>query len=91
MEMTIQQTAELRKLRLWHWIEMNKAVCQYEEADYAADVHMHKSPAFSDRCRAEARQARAMRALHLGAVQVLNDFFPMGETAEKDYKSGMRP
>lgn len=91
MEMTIQQAAQLRKLRLWHWLEMLKAVKEYEESDYAADRHMQGNPGFSEKLRADARSARAKRAIHLGAVQVLNDFFPMGETAEKDHEAGMRP
>ena len=59
----------LRDLRLYHW----QAVLRLRV--YAADVDMRKSDSEHYNKRAN---------FHLSQVQLLNDFFPIGDTAERD-------
>lgn len=59
----------LRALRLWHW----QAVLRLRV--YAADADMRKSDSEHYNKRAN---------FHLMQVQLLNDFFPIGDTAEHD-------
>jgi hypothetical protein len=59
----------LRALRLHHW----QAVLRLRE--YAADADMRKSDSEHYNKRAN---------FHLTQVQLLNDFFPIGDTAEHD-------
>ena len=63
----------LRALRLWHWRHAIAATARRED--------WRTTPA----TKAQARQAWAF---HMGAVQALNDLFPMGDTAEKDDQPG---
>ncbi len=62
-------TRELRQLRLWHWKQARTA-----------------SKALQDRrsSRHTEKDHRAAYALHMGAVQALNDCFNPGDTAEQD-------
>ena len=59
----------LRALRLHHW----QAVLNLRS--YAADADMRKSDSKHYNKRAD---------FHLTQVQLLNDFFPIGDTAERD-------
>lgn len=59
----------LRALRLYHW----QAVLRLRS--YAADADMRKSDSEHYNKRAN---------FHLTQVQLLNDFFPIGDTAERD-------
>lgn len=61
--------AGLRALRLYHW----QAVLNLRS--YAADADMRKSDSKHYNKRAD---------FHLTQVQLLNDFFPIGDTAERD-------
>ena len=63
------QLEGLRALRLYHW----QAVLRLRS--YAADADMRKSDSEHYNKRAN---------FHLKQVQLLNDFFPIGDTAEHD-------
>lgn len=65
----------MRALRLWHWQHALAATARRED--------WRTTPA----TQAKARQAWAF---HMGAVQALNDLFPMGDTAEKDAAEGVK-
>ena len=72
---------ELRALRLWHWREVLKASKLRDDIEFAlAECHDPNRSYF------EERLTRAQRrwAMHMGAVQTLNSFFDLGDTAEKD-------
>lgn len=67
--MTAERLEGLRALRLYHW-----QVALRLRA-YAADADMRKSDSEHYNKRAN---------FHLTQVQLLNDFFPIGDTAEHD-------
>lgn len=70
--MTLEQAPdlqELRRLRLYHW----KQVCKLADS------------LCSNRGTEAGRENwRAQHKMHMGAVQALNDLFPIGDTAERD-------
>lgn len=76
---------ELRRLRLWHWDAM-------ADASRDASVVPGNWPRLEGMTDAQYRifelarveECRERFSLHLGAVQALNDLFPVGETAEND-------
>lgn len=75
----------LREVRLWHW----RKVLSYREVaqrhDTYADQWEREHPGKVCRFnRTKARNAHREANRHLGAVQALNDCFPMGDTAEQD-------
>lgn len=75
----------LRSLRLWHWRKVLsfRAVAVRHEA--AADEWERLYPGKVNRHnRTMARNAHKNANRHLGAVQALNDCFPVGDTAEQD-------
>lgn len=59
----------LRNLRLWHWYQVRFATKRMND---------NRGTRFTKR---DAQQAWNF---HMGAVQMLNDFFPLGDTAEED-------
>lgn len=61
----------LRELRLWHWRRV---------VNYRAKVDDPKTNRF------KRREYSQLHALHMGAVQALNELFPIGDTAERDNK-----
>lgn len=73
----------LRELRLWHWrkvvLHRERAIAAAEDTDRLEALHAPKK--FS-RVRENAQHGVAN--WHLAAVQVLNDHFPVGDTAERD-------
>lgn len=75
----------LRELRLWHWRKVlaYRAAALTEEAAAATWEAEHVGYACRYR-RNRARNAHKRANWHLGAVQVLNDHFPLGDTAEQD-------
>jgi len=62
------QVETLREMRLWHW----------KQARGASHVMDSRANRF------ERENARDNWNLHMRFVQLLNDFFPMGDTAERD-------
>lgn len=75
----------LRKLRLWHWSQV---------LDYRAHEQRLQSggryPTQGKTLKAERDAFDRLAGKHIRAVQILNDFFPPGDTAERDAASGMR-
>lgn len=71
-EMTLKRMPDLdalRRLRVHHW----RQVCRLADS------------LCSTRGSEEGRRLwREAHALHMGAVQALNDLFPVGDTAERD-------
>lgn len=67
----LAQMERLRPIRLHHWREYLHE-CRREKAYTSFKAPKH----------AEAAHARA--TFHMHAVQTLNDFFPIGDTAERD-------
>lgn len=66
--MTANPSPELRALRLWHWQQLVQ--CRERAKTCAATTECAKQNTLADK--------------HLGFVQVLNDFFMAGDTAEAD-------
>lgn len=69
--------AKLRALRLWHW---QGVLYNRKLANYYANIR--------NAAATESRQKKAN--FHLSQVQLLNDFFQMGDTAENDNEPGVR-
>lgn len=65
---SIEARVRLRQLRLWHWFERER----WASVERAAWFER------------ERRRAHELVTLHIRAVQSLNDFFPVGDTAEAD-------
>lgn len=76
----------LRGLRLWHWRKVlsYRAVAQRHEAAQRDWDAKHGPKHKSTYNATKARNAHRDANRHLGAVQALNDCFPMGDTAEED-------
>jgi hypothetical protein len=66
----------LRHMRLWHW----KALIEHRALER---VYQDKLGIGSAE---KGDMHRTQGNLHLGYVQVLNNFFPMGDNAEGDFK-----
>lgn len=64
----------LRSLRLWHWSQYLLWEAFEDRAWWPWD---------KQRCRREG-------TTHIKAVQLLNDFFPIGDTADNDYETVLR-
>lgn len=64
----------LRALRLWHWQQAMK----YREAQ--RDLEAFKNRSLRDCIKRYDQQVN----IHLTAVQTLNEFFEIGDTAESD-------
>lgn len=73
MNIPLDTLARLRVLRLWHW----QHVVRYQK-------HLN-NPRTN---RLKRREYHSLHTLHLGAVQALNEFFPIGDTAERDAANG---
>lgn len=68
----------LRELRLWHWR-------QFIKLGKWAHGHENASPQFNSPKRVQlAKTFREGSNFHIMQVQLLNDFFPIDDTAEKD-------
>ena len=65
----------LRELRLWHWLE---AMAQ----NVVCDVVFHAPDSLLT--KAFLVESQASKNFHLHAVQHLNEWFPVGDTAEQD-------
>lgn len=85
----------LRELRLWHW---NKVLSYRERArKFEKDVEDWEKVHVGFVCRhsrIQAKNAHREANRHLGAVQALNDCFPVGDTVEGDAsraKGGLLP
>lgn len=77
-EVTDLQISALRKLRLYHWkqyLKMVRWTQGMENVGYPYESEFTKKRAASFRNHA---------TFHMKQVQVLNDFFQIGDTAEKD-------
>ena len=75
----------LREVRLWHWKKVISARKTAEKFDRDAEEwekrYLGKRSTYSRRM---AVQNHSRANWHLKAVQVLNDLFPLGDTAERD-------
>lgn len=72
---------ELRALRLWHWKEVLKASKLRDDVEFAMrECNGPNRSYFEERLT----RAKARWTMHMGAVQTLNSFFDLGDTAEKD-------
>lgn len=76
--------ASLRALRLWHWRKVvlhRKNATRHEEDD----AKWNKAyPQHAPRRGARAKAEHGKANWHLGAVQTLNELFPIGDYAEHD-------
>lgn len=75
---TDEQLAQLRALRLWHW----QGVMYRRNAQrfYEDRAKSPNTPKAKENAEWQERQAN----FHMKQVQLLNDFFPVGDTAEID-------
>jgi hypothetical protein len=69
----------LRELRLWHWEQALH--CRAESQAFAK---LAKVSASAKACNSMAGNWHEKANLHVKFVQTLNDFFPVGDTAEND-------
>lgn len=75
----------LRKLRLWHWKQA--MACRSSANQYADMINEGFGDAGANAMRCDDLNGRANE--HLYHVQTLNDFFPIGDTAERDEAKGL--
>lgn len=75
---------EIRKLRLWHWLEVRKLSAMRDLAEKKAKA----TPSYLKRLYHQRRVKKFQSewAVHMGFVQQLNCFFSIGDTAENDEK-----
>lgn len=73
---------DLRALRLWHWRRVVSASKLRNNLEYSLRECMHPTTIDSILYRLDA--VRADHAVHMRAVQTLNSFFAIGDTAERD-------
>lgn len=80
--LTAEQLASVRKVRLWHWrrVVSNRELQVQNER---LGKGMQAGPARTA-CLSRARQQGKIADTHLRFVQLLNDVFPVGDTAERD-------
>lgn len=72
---------ELRELRLWHWRKAMEKRLQSKLALERSQVHTGRySEQMKDICYQRDDEAN----FHISAVQTLNQFFEIGDTAERD-------
>ncbi len=74
---------EVRKLRLWHWREAMAARKQAQNAQDRAEA-VKGDRTYSAQMQGMADLKNADANHHIRAVQTLNSFFPVGDTAEQD-------
>lgn len=80
-----EPTQDLRALRLWHWKKVVAARASAHRHEAYTEAFERDNPGKVDPYnRVIAHSHHRMANFHLGAVQVLNDFFPAGDTAEHD-------
>lgn len=72
----------LRQLRLWHWREARSY--RGEQQAYEAAQRIARSQSYKDRYDKLIDDAKSCADMHTGFVQTLNDFFEIGDSAEKD-------
>ena len=78
MTLTELQAVNLRKLRLYHWK-------QFQKMDrWANGMENVGYPFESEFTTKRAISFREHATFHIQQVQALNDFFPIGDTAEQD-------
>jgi hypothetical protein len=79
-------TERMRKLRLHHWENTLRFRSMQEREEYAASGCKIDSLArdFTERANRYKKSAN----FHLGAVQLLNQFFPIGDYADHGVKTG---
>lgn len=65
----------LRELRLWHWLQAMAQNVICDVVYNAPDTHLTK---------AFLVESQAAKNFHLHSVQQLNEWFPVGDTAEMD-------
>lgn len=65
--------AKLRALRLWHWRRV-------------LEQRSNQQLCFNDKAYKLSRSYEVSADFHLAQVQLLNEFFPVGDTAEGDDK-----
>lgn len=82
------KTMTARALRLWHWRKVVSFRKRATDAERVADAWEQKHGGRCGSMRNRARDAHRNAHFHLGAVQVLNDQFPVGDTAERDMLRG---
>lgn len=63
----------MRALRLWHWQIVVDSTKREQWAHKQGELYKNYADA-----------AKSDNAFHMKIVQTLNDFFPEGDTAEKD-------
>lgn len=70
----------LRALRLWHWrMAMRHRALQHEVEAILVTTN-------SSSLKSAVKTYADAASVHLHAVQTLNEFFPIGDTAEADDK-----
>lgn len=69
---------KLRELRLWHW----QMAMKHRKAE--TDLIELKSKRGGSSLKSSIKTYADAANLHLTAVQTLNEFFEIGDTAEKD-------
>lgn len=74
---------EVRKLRLWHWREAMAARKQAQNAQDRAEA-VKGDRTYSAQMQGMADLRNADANYHIRAVQTLNSFFDVGDTAEQD-------
>jgi hypothetical protein len=72
----------LRHLRSWHWTQAVALRQKSGEASFSC--RESTDPRMIARLAGSARQYDAQSNFHMRSVQVLNDLFETGDTAEKD-------
>ena len=77
-----------RALRLWHWRKVVSYRQRATDAERGAEAWERQHHGHCRSLRNRARDAHRNADFHLGAVQVLNDQFPVGDTAERDMLRG---
>jgi hypothetical protein len=78
-----------RSLRLWHWQKVVSFRSRATETEKIADAWEQKHRGRCRSMRNRARDAHRNANFHLGAVQVLNDQFSVGDTADRDLRMAM--
>lgn len=69
----------LRELRLWHW----KQGLKHRQLQYSAEKALMKNTK-SESIKLYVDSYKSEANVHFTAVQTLNEFFPIGDTAERD-------
>lgn len=83
IELDPQSAAEMRNLRLHHWKSVLVYRKKQEQYDYEAMECRDKYT--KARLAADMQKFKDIANFHLGVVQLLNQFFPIGDYAEYDF------